>query len=153
MLGRMRRCEALAGGLGVAAEDFDQIERGWLELENRTARLSAERALYAEFFAAAPEASLLTDACGVIRDINRTGIALLNASFARLIGKPLAVFIVMEARSPFRRMLARLALDGSGSGCAWDSVVQPRGKASVPVHVRARTAQGPGGLWLVIRPS
>ena len=135
----MRRYEALALELGVSAGDFAQIEQGWRGLEERANRLAAERTLYAELFAAAPEAILVTDLNGVIRDINRAGAALLNLSLSNLVGKPLAAYIGVAARPDFRRHIARLAL--GGSPCSWHSAVHPRGKPALRALVCARSTQ------------
>src|SRR5262249_50288030 len=63
--------------------------------------LEAVRAHYEALFALAPEAYVVTNAMGIIREANQTAVALLGRSLEELVNTPLLVFIVREDRKAF----------------------------------------------------
>jgi PAS domain S-box-containing protein len=70
--------------------------------------LEKERRRYADLFELAPDAYLVTDPEGIIRDANHAASYLLNVQMRFLLGLPLANFIVLDDRTAVRRHLVRL---------------------------------------------
>ena len=86
--------------------------------------VEAERLRYLELFQQAPDAYLVTTPEGAIREANFAASALLNVPPARLRGKPLGVFVVVEARRDFRsRLLQAVQL---GRVDDWEVRLRPR---------------------------
>ncbi len=77
------------------------------ELASTRVSLEAERQRYRDLFEFAPDAYLVTDAAGTIREANRTAAYLLGVEQRFLTGKPLAVFVVEESRLSFQAELNR----------------------------------------------
>src|SRR5215813_6441548 len=63
--------------------------------------LEAVRAHYETLFALAPEAYVVTNAMGIIREANQTAVTLLSMSPEDLVGKPLLCFIAKHDRTAF----------------------------------------------------
>lgn len=64
-----------------------------------------EQSRYAEIFAQAPIARLITDQFGVVREANRAAAELLGSAKWPLVGKPLALFVEPEDRREFRQQI------------------------------------------------
>jgi PAS domain-containing protein len=64
--------------------------------------IEKEHQKYRELFDFAPDGYLVTNSDGVIREANHAVAALFNVSPARLLGKPLVVFVVVAQRPAFR---------------------------------------------------
>jgi PAS domain S-box-containing protein len=71
--------------------------------------LESERLRYRDLFEWAPDAYLVTDPRGTVREANRAAERLLGRSREFLIGKPLATLLARPERKAFRIMLDRLA--------------------------------------------
>lgn len=96
--------------LGVANEEL-QVALEELERQNEelaialeTARLERQR--YEELFEFSPEAHLVTDFDGVIREANLAASQLLGVAARFLVGKPLFLYIHASDRNRFRFKLA-----------------------------------------------
>lgn len=105
-----RESHALLEELTLAFEELQVAEE---ELHVQTEALvssrellEAERLRYRELFEHAPVAYLVTDAHGLITDLNRAAASLLRVPQHRLRGKPLAVFVTPARRRAFRDQLA-----------------------------------------------
>jgi PAS domain S-box-containing protein len=124
--GRIHRVSGPAGNaLGVHDADVLREELSVAEEELRAqhdelviARVAAEleREQYRQLFDSAPVAYVITDAAGTVQASNTAGGALLGVDPDRLTGKPLPVFLDVEARTNFRQDLARLVASGEPSG-------------------------------------
>ena len=68
----------------------------WEELQAQAAMLTRENERYAEFFEHAPDAYLITDAGGGVREANRSALELLGAARDDLAGRPLSEHIAEE---------------------------------------------------------
>jgi PAS domain S-box-containing protein len=68
--------------------------------------LEAECQRYESLFNLAPDAYIVTDNQGIIREANRAACHLFNLSQEFLIGKPLANFVILEDRRKFRTELS-----------------------------------------------
>lgn len=99
-----------------------------------------------------PEALLVTDPDGVVRDANPAAAALLGVSTRSLRGKPLAVYVPREERSAFRSRLPHLTDDALPA--RFELRMQPR--MAVPVLVEVSVARfapldAPPGLHWTLR--
>ncbi|BAU15525.1 PAS/PAC sensor signal transduction histidine kinase [Leptolyngbya sp. NIES-3755] len=70
--------------------------------------IETERQRYQELFEFAPDAYLVTDLYGVIREANRIAVRLFNVTHRHLTQKPLANFITEDQRQAFRSVLNQL---------------------------------------------
>jgi PAS domain S-box-containing protein len=135
--------------LQVSEEELRQQNESLAE--SREA-LEDQRHRYQDLFQNAPDAYLVTDPDGVIREANRAAAALLGTREAALAGKPLAVCVSPEARRDFRLRLSRLAGEGRADG--WELRLHPRRGGPVDVScsvagVRDRRGALAGLRWLV----
>lgn len=87
--------------LVVNEELREQLE----ELEASDARLQEERARHQVLFEASPDAYVLTDAYGVVRECNPAASELFDMDLRFLRGKPLAALIVSDDAPVFRDAL------------------------------------------------
>jgi PAS domain S-box-containing protein len=142
--------------LQTALEEL-QVSEEELRQQNETLAesreaLEAERARYRDLFHFAPDAYLLTDAEGVVREANRAAASLLGVGEQALAGKPLAVFVDARARRDFRQLLARLA--GEERMEDWELHLHPRRGGPVDAScsvaaVRGRDGAVEGLRWLL----
>jgi signal transduction histidine kinase len=123
-----------------AQADAIAFAHGALELQRRTHR---------ELFDAAPEAYLVTDLTGRVREANRRAAALLNIDEAFISGKPLAAFVGLQDRPYFRETLALLEDTDHAS---FELPVQPRGALNpVFTSISVSRALGPDGEPAALR--
>lgn len=78
------------------------------ELFQQSEQVAVQRQHYYDLFQFAPDAYLLTDANGLIREANQAAAILLNVPQSQLIRKPLAVFVPQDERQAFRSYLNQL---------------------------------------------
>jgi PAS domain S-box-containing protein len=121
--------------------------------------VEVERQRYQELFEFAPDAYLVTDTLGVIREANRAAGLLLNVEPRYLAGKPLVNFFPAERRREFRARLINLATRTHDGGVApsqfWGVPVQPRHgesfHAAMTVGVVRDRNGCPVALWWLFR--
>src|SRR3954462_10405963 len=77
--------------LEMALEELDVM---WEELQGQSALLVRENERYAEFFDFAPDAYLITDAGGKIREANQAALELLGAARETVLGGTLSDYVV-----------------------------------------------------------
>ena len=139
--------------LRVAVEELRQTNQALLDSR---AEVEAEQRRYRDLFDLAPDAYLVTDLRGVIREANQAASTLFNidtfgADF--LIGKPLFVFLPEEGRTAFRSEISRLR-DQAGIA-EYDLRLLPRKLPPFDATIRVgvvRDAWGrPAGLRWTIR--
>jgi PAS domain S-box-containing protein len=70
--------------------------------------IAVEKQRYRDLFEFAPDAYLVTDMYGSVREANQIAAALFNVEHKHLIGKPLINFIPENQRRPFRTVLNQL---------------------------------------------
>ncbi len=120
--------EETSEALGVSVEELrvadEELRQQNAELENSHRLIEEERRRYADLFAFAPDAYLVTDLFGMILEANRAAGELLGSSPYFLVGKPLANFVVMSERMAFRGGLNRLPKVGRREG--WMVRLRPR---------------------------
>src|SRR5881296_3671636 len=95
--------------MAVMIEELRVVEEE-LRVQNEelaTARqtVEAERARYHELFQFAPDGYVVTDAAGIILEVNRAASAMLNAPRHRLLRKPLVLYVAGAEREAFRTYL------------------------------------------------
>ena len=98
--------------LGIASEELqmavEELHQQNIELVTTRAALEAERQRYQELFDFAPDAYLVTDLAGTIREVNRAAAKLLKVDQRFLVGKPLLIFVNENERQTFYIQLLRL---------------------------------------------
>ena len=114
--------------------------------------LEAEQQRYQDLFEFAPDAYLVTDPAGVIREANRAASALLGIGPRELAGKPIALYVADEDRRVLRQALNRLA--GVQAPLEWELQLRTRDGAAVQAVCRVGVVHdGDGHLcalrWLV----
>ncbi len=99
--------------LGVASEELqvamEELTRQNNELLAARNRTEAERQRYQNLFEFAPDAYLVTDTGGNIRETNRAAAALFLRQQRFLVGKPLTIVVAIDDRPLFRAKLSQLA--------------------------------------------
>ncbi len=139
--------------LSVAWEELraaqEEVERQQEALAASRQTLEAEQQRYRELFDLAPEAYLVTDIYGTIREANRLAGAILNLVSPRLIGKPLVVFIAAADRPAFRALLMQLQ-EGQPVH-DWEVHLQPRHHACFPAALSITPARTPQGEFVGLR--
>lgn len=149
----------LAESLITLSSTVEELRVSEEELHRQHHNLAASRELiemerlrYQELFNDAPDAYLITNPDGVIREANRAAAVLLGVPASTLLGKPLVVFVPEEDRRGFRTQLPWLfeteRLDG------WEIRLVPRRKSPIPVEitvapVRDAAGRGTGLRWLI----
>ena len=113
------------------AEDLDVRLRA---LERELEVLAVERQRYAELFAFAPEAFVVTDPNGTILEANQAADALLEGAGA-LRGAAIDAFVPMEQRRIFQAE-AGAAIEGVGHGRLPAKLRLARGDVAVEVSLR-----------------
>jgi len=66
-----------------------ELDAMWGELSGEAAILERENQRYAEFFEFAPDACLITDVAGSVREANQAALELLGVTRAELVGRSL----------------------------------------------------------------
>lgn len=137
----------------MALEELDMM---WQELQGQAALLVRENERYAEFFQYAPDAYLITDAGGSIREANEAALELLKAPRNELVGKPLSEYVAAEDRVSFLARTGGLMLGAAPQPLAWSARLQPRHGAAVVAQFSVRAIplrkSGAGGLCWLLRP-
>ncbi|BAZ27129.1 Crp/Fnr family transcriptional regulator [Kalymmatonema gypsitolerans NIES-4073] len=91
--------------VSLATEELHQQNE---ELIQTRTLLEAERQRYQDLFEFAPDAYLVTDTLGIIREANHTTATLLKVSQNYLIGKPIVNFVALPDRPAFRSYLTQI---------------------------------------------
>jgi len=124
--------------LNVAEEEMRQQAD---ELVMTRDQVESERARYIDLFDEAPDAYLVTDDAGVVREANRAAERMLQIDRSRLRGKPLAAMVDEEFRRAFRLMLDLRC--GAPDEIEFDTTIRPRKGAPIDVAVRIRRGGPP----------
>ena len=139
--------------LEMALEELDVM---WEELQGQAALLVRENARYAEFFEFAPDAYLITDAGGSVREVNQAALELVKSARDDVIGRPLSEFIADEDRVAFLSRSVGLMV-GAVKPHSWKAHLQPGEGERVAAEFSVRSIplrkSGVGGLCWLIRPA
>jgi len=107
-----------------------------------------ERTRYQELFDQAPEAFLVTDRSGTIREANKAAAALMNTSPQFLVGHPIASFISQDERPSFRSELNGGSFDQPQE---WDVQMKPRNAAPFAAAITMVPMTDPSGSAQALR--
>ena len=107
--------------LRVAEEELRQQNE---ELSATHLELDLERRRYQELFELAPDAYLVTDSSGIVRQANHSASKLLRVPPTFLPGKALAAYIASDDRARFRSLLSQLGTGAQSHTAAFK--LQPR---------------------------
>ena len=137
----------------MALEELDVM---WEELQGQTALLERENARYAEFFEFAPDAYVITDPGGVVREVNEAAAELFRAARADLLGRPISDFVTAEDRVAFLSKAVGLMLAGAPRKLTLQARVEPQHGAALACQFAVRAIplrkSGAAGLCWLIRP-
>ena len=138
----------------MALEELDVM---WEELQGQTVLLVRENERYAEFFQYAPDAYLISDTGGNIREANEAALELLKTPRDEVVGRALAHYIAAEDRVGFLTRTVGLMFEASAKPVEWCASLQPRegGALAAQFSVRAIPLKksGVGGLCWLVRPA
>ena len=130
--------DALGSGAGTETVQRPAHAEAFDSPESLTAQLAAARAelqRYREVFELAPDAYLITDPNGTIKEANWAAAALLGSSIPKLAGKPLAVFVVPAKRKQFHSQLAKLGQLAILE--PWETEFKLKGSSPLPVEIHS----------------
>lgn len=153
----LRRLEADSLGadakrdMEMALEELDVM---WDELQGQAALLTRENERYSQFFEFAPDAYLVTDAGGNIREANQAALELLGAGRGSLLGRALSELVAPEERVGFLARSVGMTLAGAPRSASWRTQLQPLAGEAFAADFTVRAIplkkSGVGGLcWLV----
>ena len=139
----------------MALEELDVM---WEELQGQAALLARENERYAEFFQYAPDAYLITDAGGNIREANEAALELLKSARDELVGKPLSQYIADDDRVGFLTRSVSLMLGRDAiEPVTWQAQLQPCEGDALAAEFRVRAIplkkSGVAGLCWLVRPA
>ncbi|HET6762283.1 MAG TPA: PAS domain S-box protein, partial [Longimicrobiaceae bacterium] len=109
------------------------------ELAASQVAIEAERLRYRELFDFAPDAYLVTDPHGVIREANLAAECLLGSPALPLAGRPLGTLVARDDRASFRARLAALPHAGRADG--WSFAVRTRTHGERRISASAARSQ------------
>jgi PAS domain S-box-containing protein len=144
--------------LAVANEELrvqqDELLAQQQQLQQQNAALQAERQRYRELFELAPDAYLVTDLQGVIREANEAASTLLAVPAQYATGKPLPMFVPGPTKDGLWRHLSGLGEGKVDEVRNWETAILPRRGEPVDVLVSMVPARSPEGevtgvRWLV----
>jgi PAS domain S-box-containing protein len=156
----VKRLEAnsLAGDakreMEMALEELDVM---WEELQGQAALLERENERYAEFFQFAPDAYVITDAGGNVREANQATLELLKATRDDVVGHSLTDYVAADDRMSFLTRTVGLMLGASAKPLTWRARLRPREGEALLAELSVRAIplkkSGAGGLCWLLRPA
>jgi PAS domain S-box-containing protein len=142
--------EALQNGQEELAVVDEEMRRQHAELVRERVETEAALRHFRELFDLAPDAYVVTDAEGVVRDANVAAARIFNIRASFLIGKPLVGFVARQDGRHFRAML--LALTAEPFARRFALRVRPRqGRPVFAADVSASAVRAAGGRGATIR--
>jgi PAS domain S-box-containing protein len=139
--------------LEMALEELDVM---WEELQGQAALLVRENERYAEFFEFAPDAYLITDAGGRIREANQAALELLSAPRDGIVGRQLGALVPEDERVSFLTRTVGLMIGSAPKTLAWRGHIRPGDGAAQEVEFSVRAIplkkSGIAGLCWLLRP-
>src|SRR3954469_4209813 len=112
---------------------LEELEVMWDELQGRAEMLTRENERYAEFFDYAPDAYVITDAGGNIREVNRAATELFGATRAELVGPPRSAAVPAPEGVGFLTRWVGIIVADATRPASWRG--QIRGAQGAPVEV------------------
>ena len=136
--------------LRVAEEDFRQQTQVLLTAHREVER---ERGRYQQLFHFAPDAYLLTNLRGIVREANRSAAQLFGTEPERMIGKPIARYVAKEDRDRVNAEIARWQTEPAAQ--TLEVRLQPQSAPAFDAMVALSVARGGpedkavGFRWLI----
>jgi PAS domain S-box-containing protein len=126
----------------------------WEQLEGETTLLSREHERYLAFFENAPDAYLVTDVGGSVREANRAALELLRLPLELVKGKALIHMLPEADKTVFLTRL--VALMAAPAAASWSAHILGGNASPLPVQLAVRpiplARSGVAGLCWSIRP-
>jgi PAS domain S-box-containing protein len=152
-----RRIEAEQSNGGKTAAELEaaleEIQVLWEELHNQSAALAGERQRYSEFFEYAPEAYLVTEPLGEIREANRAACELFGEPEEKLEGQLLVDCVPEDERPAFRAKLIAVRGQPDGEMAAWTGTLRCAGGVERVLFrvrsIKVRRKNADGLCWLI----
>jgi PAS domain S-box-containing protein len=136
----------------VALEELNVM---WEELQGQAETIDREHRRYAEFFDHAPDAYIVTDVGGNIREANHAATELLRAGREQMLHRPLSSFLADADRVAFLSRFVGLLIQGVGKD-GWEAHLAPASGEPLRAYFSVRAIplgkSGVGGLCWLIRP-
>jgi PAS domain S-box-containing protein len=155
MLGRLQAVSLDAESRREVEMALEELDVMWEELQGQAELLNRESQRYTDFFEHAPDAYVITDAGGNIREANGAAAELLRAGRDSLARRPLSQFLAEDDRVGFLSRFVGVVGDGAGKD-AWEARLQPASgqpvRALFSVRAIPLAKSGVGGLCWLIRP-
>ena len=142
----LQALEATMEELRVAVEELRRTNEALLDSR---VEVEAERRRCRDLFDLAPDAYLVTDLSGVVREANRAALIQLQIDSHFLIGKPFFVFLPPEDRPGFRAEVAKLR-DEPGTS-EFDVRLKPRRLPSFNASIRVAVVRDSWGQAIALR--
>jgi PAS domain S-box-containing protein len=113
--------------------------------------LEEERKRYLELFEFAPDAYLVTDLAGNIRQANSAAAALLRKPKQLLAGMALSDFVMIQDRDALQKQLLEFRLDKLGKREDWQIGIKPANGPAIPLAVTIGAEGGVEGALTGLR--
>jgi PAS domain S-box-containing protein len=135
---------------------MEELSAAWENLNTQSDELLRQRDHYAQLFQHAPDAYIVTDGAGAIRELNLAAEKLLQFRTQYLTGKPLALFLAMDDRPSFRTNLNAMLAEGRQAAKSWAAGLQygpgPKTKIELTAApIRASAGEFQGICWVLRR--
>ncbi|MEH1951536.1 MAG: PAS domain S-box protein [Nostoc sp.] len=145
----METCEALRETLEELQVVEEELRQQNKELAIAREKAELEHQRYQDLFDLAPDAYLVTDLVGIIKEANYIAAALLSVRQKFLVGKPFILFIAESGRQTFMNQLANLQQVQN-----WEIDLQPQKSAAFPARIKMvamynSQGQQVGWRWLL----
>jgi PAS domain S-box-containing protein len=133
---------------------LEEIEVMWDELLGQAEALTRENERYAEFFEYAPDAYVVTDAGGNVREANEAAAELFGVSKRELLDRTLSEFVAEDDRVKFLSSFVGALVNPQERPQSWNSRVRGTSGSECPVTMSVRgiplKRSGVRGLcWLI----
>jgi len=138
----------------MALEELDVM---WEELQGQATLLMRENQRYAEFFQYAPDAYLITDVGGSIREANEAALELLKAAREDVVARALSHYIAPDDRAAFLTATVGLMLGAATKPTSMRARLRLRSSEVLEAEFSVRAIplkkSGIGGLCWLVRPA
>lgn len=123
----------------------EELDFMWQELQGEAQALLREKERYAEFFEYAPDACVITDAAGCVREANQAALELLASAPEDLIGSPIGAYVPDDEHG------------ASATPVSWQGRLQRADGKTLDAQFSVRALplknSGAGGLCWLMRPA
>lgn len=136
---------------------LEELDVMWEELQGQAAQLARENERYAQFFEFAPDAYLISDAGGNIREANQAALELFRAARGDLVGRSLDGLIADDERAAFLTRSRGVMIGSAAVAPPWQANVRTLEGSTLRVEFSVRAIplkeSGIGGVCWLLRPA